>query len=151
MMRLGGIGAVDDGESSTPPSIRVVKRGAHPLGGEIVELHCLMARELNPLDIVDFGRVKHVRGTAISCRIPPSSAARVVHMSKGVMHRLLPDVWIHTDVRSGGGSAGAGGRRRKRTGGGATEGRIERGKQLLSERRGRGGGGDGFTATAATA
>ena len=73
-----------------------------------------MARELNPLDLVDFGRVKRVRGTAISCRIPPSSAARVAHASKGVMHRLLPDVWVHTDVRSGSG-------RRKRGRGDATE------------------------------
>jgi len=73
-------------------------------------------KELTPLELIDFGKVKRVRGTAVSCRIPPSSAARVAHSAKGVMHRLLPDVWIHTDVHS------SSGKRRKFKEGGDTSG-----------------------------
>lgn len=95
-----GIGADDD---HPPPSLRVTKRGAAPQGGGRVEFYCPIVKELRPLELVDFGKVKRIRGTAVSCRIPPSSAARVAHSAKGVMHRLLPDVWIHTDVHSGSG------------------------------------------------
>ena len=95
-----GIGVDDD---HPPPELKVTKRGAAPLGGGSVGFYCPIAKELNPIDFVDFGKVKRVRGTAVSCRIPPSSAARVAHSAKGVMHRLLPDVWIHTDVHSSSG------------------------------------------------
>ncbi|KAL7549785.1 hypothetical protein ACHAWF_015641 [Thalassiosira exigua] len=99
MVRLG-IGGDDN---MPPPSLKVTKRGAAPLGGGSAEFFCPIVKELRPLELVDFGKVKRVRGTAVSCRIPPSSAARVAHAAKGVMHRLLPDVWIHTDVHSSGG------------------------------------------------
>ncbi|KAL7479582.1 hypothetical protein ACHAW6_005309, partial [Cyclotella cf. meneghiniana] len=95
-----GVGANDD---LPPPSMRVVRRGAAPLGEGKVHFYCPIVKELNPIELVEFGKVKRVRGNAISCRIPPSSAARVAHSAKGVMHRLLPDVWIHTDVHSSGG------------------------------------------------
>eukprot|EP00804_Cyclotella_cryptica_P022589 CCRYP_009471-RA/>CCRYP_009471-RA protein AED:0.34 eAED:0.34 QI:0/0/0/1/1/1/2/0/419 len=95
-----GLGSNDD---LPPPSIRVARRGAAPLGQGKVHFYCPIVKELNPIDLVEFGKVKRVRGNAISCRIPPSSAARVAHSAKGVMHRLLPDVWIHTDVHSSSG------------------------------------------------
>lgn len=98
MIKLG-IGSDDD--TQPPPSLKVTKRGASPLGGGSVDFYCPIVKELKPLELIDFGKVKRVRGTAVSCRIPPSSAARVAHSAKGVMHRLLPDVWIHTDVNSG--------------------------------------------------
>lgn len=95
-----GIGVDDD---HPPPALKVTKRGAAPLGGGSVDFYCPIVKELKPIEFVNFGKVKRVRGTAISCRIPPSSAARVAHSAKGVMHRLLPDVWIHTDVHSSSG------------------------------------------------
>jgi len=98
MIKLG-IGSDDD--TNPPPSLRVTKRGASPAGGGSVDFYCPIVKELKPLELIDFGKVKRVRGTAVSCRIPPSSSARVAHSAKGVMHRLLPDVWIHTDVNSG--------------------------------------------------
>ena len=109
VMLRAGIGS--DGDD-VPPSIKVTRRGAAPLGGGTVEFHCPIVKELRPVEMVEFGRVKRVRGNAVSCRIPPSSAARVAHSAKGVMHRLLPDVWVHTDVHS----SGSGGRKRGRGG-----------------------------------
>jgi RNA 3'-terminal phosphate cyclase-like protein len=62
---------------------------------------CPIIKEIvEPLEMVDEGKIKRVRGTVVSCKIPPSSAARVAHSAKGLLHRLLPDVWIHTDVHS---------------------------------------------------
>lgn len=104
-------------KDSIPPLIKVLKRGAAPLGGGTVTFYCpiIYNKELTPLDLLSFGKVKRIRGVAVSCRIPPSSAARVAHSTKGVLHRLLPDVWIHTDVHNNSGSSG-GGRKRKTVG-----------------------------------
>lgn len=94
-----GIGA--DADESPPPSIKVIKRGAVPLGGGQVVFYCPIVKEITkPIDLTDPGKIKRVRGSVISCRIPPSSAARVAHSAKGIFHRLLPDVWIHTDTHS---------------------------------------------------
>jgi RNA 3'-terminal phosphate cyclase-like protein len=94
-----GIGA--EADEGPPPMIKVTKRGAAPLGGGQVVFSCPIVKEItNPLELTDVGKIKRVRGTVVSCRIPPSSAARVAHSAKGLLHRLLPDVWIHTDAHS---------------------------------------------------
>jgi hypothetical protein len=39
-----------------------------------------------------FGMIKRIRGTVTTCRLAPSSAARVAYSAKGLLHRLLPDI-----------------------------------------------------------
>lgn len=93
-----GIGTDDEGQ---PPQIRVVQRAAAPLGGGKVHFSCPIVKQFQPIDFTDPGKIKRIRGTAISCKIVSSSmAARVAYAAKGVFHKLLPDVWIHTDVNS---------------------------------------------------
>jgi RNA 3'-terminal phosphate cyclase-like protein len=93
-----GIG-MDDEENA--PQIRVIKRAAAPTGGGKVYFGCPIAKELKPIDLTDPGKVKRIRGNSISCKIVSSSmAARVAYAAKGVFHRLMPDVWIHTDVHT---------------------------------------------------
>jgi len=93
-----GVGVHED--EAAPPYMRVTKRGASPCGGGRVEFYCPIIKELLPLNLLDPGKFKRVRGNATTCKIPPSSAARVAHSAKGLLHRMLPDVWIHTDVHS---------------------------------------------------
>lgn len=93
-----GVGV--DGESP-PPEAKVIKRGQAPLGGGEASLFCPIVKSLSSTDFTDPGKFKRARGTVIGCRISPSSSARVAHAAKGVMHNLLPDVWIHTETHSG--------------------------------------------------
>jgi len=93
-----GVGV--DADESPPPSCRVTKRGAYPEGQGTVQFFCPIVKEIKPIDLVEVGKIKRVRGTAVSCKISPSSPTRVAHAAKGLLHRLLPDVWIHTDVHS---------------------------------------------------
>ncbi|KAL7559410.1 hypothetical protein ACA910_009973 [Epithemia clementina (nom. ined.)] len=99
-----GIVASDDmlATSSTGPSISILRRGAAPLGGGKVRFHCPLVRKLDkPIDWTDMGKFKRIRGTAVSCTlVSSSSTARVAYAAKGVLQRLLPDVWIHTDVHT---------------------------------------------------
>lgn len=104
-----GFGNVDadhenDLDSNNGPRIRILRRAAAPDSGNgtgKVVVSCPMARELQSIDYTDPGRIKRIRGTATSCKIVSSSmVARVAYAAKGVFHRLLPDVWIHTDVHT---------------------------------------------------
>jgi RNA 3'-terminal phosphate cyclase-like protein len=98
-----GVGVTDAEDFLSPqaPSIRVVRRGAAPAGGGRVELYSPVVQVLQPIEFTDPGKFKRVRGTAITCKIVSSSmAARVAFASKGLLHRLLPDVWIHTDAHT---------------------------------------------------
>jgi RNA 3'-terminal phosphate cyclase-like protein len=92
----------DDGQPA--PYIKVIRRGAATGGGGggggMVEMYVPLVKELKPIDLTEMGKVKRVRGTAISLKLAPTSTARVAHACKGVLHRLLPDVWIHTDSHS---------------------------------------------------
>jgi RNA 3'-terminal phosphate cyclase-like protein len=93
-----GVG-VDDEEHGA--QVRVIRRAAAPTGGGKVHFFCPMAKVLQPIDYTDPGKIKRIRGNAISCKIVSSSmAARVAYAAKGVFHKLLPDVWIHTDAHT---------------------------------------------------
>lgn len=95
-----GVGVLEEEEGGQGPQCRVLRRGAAPLGGGRVRFTCPIVKEVLPVDWTDVGRFKRIRGSAISCKMAPSMANRTAHAAKGLLHRLLPDVWIHTDTHS---------------------------------------------------
>lgn len=50
---------------------------------------------------IDEGMVKRIRGVTFSTRVSPQFGNRMVFSARGVFNRLLPDVHIFTDHRSG--------------------------------------------------
>lgn len=58
-------------------------------------------KALTPINVVDFGLVRRVRGVAYTTKMAPSVAARCVDAARGVLNKLLPDVFIYTDPYSG--------------------------------------------------
>lgn len=83
---------VDDGLE-----LKVVRRGAPPLGGGEVVFKCPVRRHLRPLQWTKWGLVKRIRGIVYALRVSPTMANRVVESAKGVMLNFLPDVYINTD------------------------------------------------------
>lgn len=112
LFRQFGIGTDEDEED--PPQIEILQRAAAPTTSSEqqqpqeriytgkVRLVCPIVKpSLESIDWTDPGKIKRIRGNAVSCKIVSSSmAARVAYAAKGVFHRLLPDVWIHTDVHT---------------------------------------------------
>lgn len=92
LLRLFGI----DGAS-----LAVAKRGAPPLGGGEVTLSLPNVRTLSPIDAVDAGKVRRVRGVAYGAKVSPQMANRMVDGARGVLNDFLPDVWVYTDVHKG--------------------------------------------------
>ncbi|KAG5179601.1 RNA 3'-terminal phosphate cyclase domain-containing protein [Tribonema minus] len=81
--------------------LKVKCRGFPPLGGGSVEFTCPIVRQLTPVDMTDAGLIKRVRGNAACAKVSPQLANRVAESAKGVLNRLLPDVWVHTDHSAG--------------------------------------------------
>lgn len=81
--------------------MQVAKRGAWPLGGGEVQLKVPALRLLPPVNLVDEGMVKRIRGVSYSMKVSPQNTNRMVDGARGVLNKLLSDVYIFTDAVSG--------------------------------------------------
>ncbi|KAI8925597.1 RNA 3'-terminal phosphate cyclase/enolpyruvate transferase [Entophlyctis helioformis] len=81
--------------------LKIAKRGAPPLGGGQVVFRCPIVRQLKPLQFIDAGHIKRIRGIAYATRMSPQMANRVVEAARGLLTRYIPDVYIYTDVYKG--------------------------------------------------
>jgi RNA 3'-terminal phosphate cyclase-like protein len=81
--------------------LKVIKRGARPLGGGEVQLRVPNLRTLPPVNLVDEGMVKRIRGVSYSMKVSPQNTNRMVDGARGLLNKLLSDVYIFTDAVSG--------------------------------------------------
>ncbi|CDF35284.1 unnamed protein product [Chondrus crispus] len=94
--------------ASLEPRVDVRKRavcskGANGGGrGGVLTFSCgVLTAKLRPVDLLQPGYVKRIRGTAFANRTSPGLVARMVDTTRGAMNPLLPDVYVHTDVANG--------------------------------------------------
>jgi len=81
--------------------MKVVKRGAAPGGGGQVLFKCPIRKSLKAQQVTDQGKIKRIRGVAWAARVSPAVANRMVESAKGILLKLLPDVYIYTDHTTG--------------------------------------------------
>jgi len=81
--------------------LTVSKRGAAPGGGGQVTLKCPVKKALRPVQVLEQGKIKRIRGVAWAVRVSPSTANRVVEAAKGMLLKFIPDVYIYTDHFTG--------------------------------------------------
>jgi RNA 3'-terminal phosphate cyclase-like protein len=98
-MKYFGISLEDD--ALVPLELKILQRGAPPNGGGEVLFQCPVVRSLRPVQCMDEGRIKRIRGIAYATRVAPQMANRMVESARGYLNRLLPDVYIYTDVYKG--------------------------------------------------
>ncbi|KAI8059187.1 RNA 3'-terminal phosphate cyclase [Gongronella butleri] len=72
--------------------LKITKRGAPPLGGGEVVFNCNSVRQLKPVNFVDEGRIRKVRGLAYCTRVSPQTANRLVESARSLLNRYIPDV-----------------------------------------------------------
>ena len=80
---------------------QIVARGAPPQGGGEVLFRCANVKQLTPIDWLDQGKVKRIRGIVYSTRMSPQTANRVVDSARGLLNHFIPDVYIYTDHYKG--------------------------------------------------
>lgn len=81
--------------------LKVLKRGARPRGGGKVLLKIPNIKSLKPVQFIDEGHVKRIRGIAYCTRISPLMANRMQESARSLLTRYIPDVYIYTDVFKG--------------------------------------------------
>ena len=89
------------GEDIEGLELKVAKRGARPLGGGEVVLRVPVLRQLPPVNLTDEGMIKRIRGVSYSMKVSPQNTNRMVDGARGILNRLLADVFIFTDAVSG--------------------------------------------------
>merc|ERR1712226_1365622 len=62
---------------------------------------CPVRKSMKPVQMLDQGKIKRVRGVAWAVRVSPATANRVVETAKGALLKFLPDVYIYTDHFTG--------------------------------------------------
>lgn len=82
--------------------LKIVRRGSAPGGGgEILLSIPTLKGKIPPISLLDEGLVKRVRGIAYATKMAPQTTNRLVDGARGVLNKLLPDVYIFTDHMSG--------------------------------------------------
>lgn len=85
----------------TKLDIKVMARGFKPQGGGRILFTCPIVRQLHPVQSLDYGKVKRVRGIAVAARVSPQMANRLIDTSKGMLLQFLPDIYICSDHSKG--------------------------------------------------
>jgi len=57
-----------------------------------VIFNCQNARELEPVELIESGVVKRVRGVAYTMRVSPLYGNRIIDSSRGLFNKFIPDV-----------------------------------------------------------
>ena len=81
--------------------LKLSKRGAKPDGGGQCHFRCPTKMKLVPVNLTDPGKIKRIRGMAYAMRVAPAICNRMVETAKGVLLKLLPDVYIISDHQRG--------------------------------------------------
>ena len=69
--------------------MRIVKRGAAPLGGGEIFFRAPLIATLRPLEFVEPGRIRKIRGIASSVRVSPQMSNRMIDAARSVLNLSL--------------------------------------------------------------
>jgi len=72
--------------------LQILSRGASPKGGGKVRLRFTPVRQLQPVQLTEFGKVKKVRGYAYATKVSPQFCNRMITAARGVLNHFIPDV-----------------------------------------------------------
>lgn len=81
-------------------AFKIVRRGASPEGGGVVVFTCPIVKTLTPIQLLDDGKIKRVRGIAYSIKASPAFANRTIEAAREILTPLSPDTYIYADISS---------------------------------------------------
>ncbi|WFD25714.1 hypothetical protein MNAN1_000680 [Malassezia nana] len=81
--------------------MRIVRRGAAPGGGGEIFFRAPLVTALRPLNFVEPGRIRKIRGIASAVRVSPQMSHRMIDAARSVLNRYIPDLYLFADVYRG--------------------------------------------------
>jgi RNA 3'-terminal phosphate cyclase-like protein len=81
--------------------LKLKKRGAPPRGGGEVVLTCGVCKQLKPIELIDAGKIRRVRGVAYATRVSAQMTVRMGDVARGVLNDFAHDVFIYNDHYKG--------------------------------------------------
>ncbi|KAI9092703.1 RNA 3'-terminal phosphate cyclase/enolpyruvate transferase [Phlyctochytrium arcticum] len=81
--------------------LKINKRGAPPKAGGDISFTCPVIRQLKPLQFIDPGKIKRIRGIAYATRVSPTMPNRVLDTARSLLTPFTPDVYIYSDMYKG--------------------------------------------------
>ncbi|KAK4784583.1 hypothetical protein SAY86_018951 [Trapa natans] len=81
--------------------LKIESRGVAPGGGGEIILSIPTVQGLKAVTWIDEGMIKRIRGVTFSTRVSVQLENTAIHSARGIFNRLLPDVHIFTDHRTG--------------------------------------------------
>lgn len=81
--------------------LKIIRRGAFPLGGGEVRYRCPVVRSLSCIDLTDEGKIYRIRGVAYSSKLSPQTVNRMIEATRANLGRFCTDVYIYADVSKG--------------------------------------------------
>ncbi|XP_065203300.1 RNA 3'-terminal phosphate cyclase-like protein [Planococcus citri] len=79
----------------------IKKRGVQPNGGGEIYFNCPNIKKLKAVQVMDYGKIRRIRGTVFSLRVSPSISNRMVEKAKGAFLKFIPDVYLSVDHMTG--------------------------------------------------
>lgn len=82
-------------------TLKIVRRGMPPQGGGVVSFECPIIKTLSPVQLLDDGEVKRIRGIAYTARLSPDIGNRMIETTKAALTKYTGDVYIYGDHYKG--------------------------------------------------
>lgn len=76
-------------------------RGCEPDGGGQVIIKIPTIKQLQPIQLIDEGLIKRVRGLSFTSKCTPQYSNRIIDSARAVLNKLLPDVYIYSEHCTG--------------------------------------------------
>lgn len=81
--------------------LRILRRGSFPRGGGKVVFVCPVAKTMKPIQLLDEGLIRRIRGVAYCAKISPQTANRMIESARSVLNGYARDVFLFSDFRKG--------------------------------------------------
>jgi len=81
--------------------LKVTKRGAPPSGGGQIRFKSPIVRQLNPIQLLDEGKIRRIRGIVYTTRVNPTISSRIIEAAKTILTKFQQDVYIFNDHYKG--------------------------------------------------
>lgn len=81
--------------------LKILRRGAWPREGGKVTFVCPVAKAMRPIQLLDEGLIRRIRGVAYCAKTSPQTANRMIESARGILNEYARDVFLFSDFRKG--------------------------------------------------